>query len=432
MVRFVTTNKGNAVYNASDVGLGKSAMTIETLNRLGNPRTLIVCPSVVKLNWGDELEKWWKGRDAEILFFNKGSDLKHVSKHHDICVISYDLLRQKKIADALAALRFESLVLDEAHYVKNPNALRTHSTLRVVWPSVSHRYCLSATPFTTSVADCYTTFSRCAPGLFGSYYDFIDNFVETEETPWGIKHVGLKNPEILSKLIRHHFFLRLLADDPEVKLELPEVLWTQIKLPHKEYAVKLTKEEKEAHAKYVEELRAAIARGDQSIPHPPKAVASVRRELGLKKVSAVVEFVKNLLDSGTPTVIYFWHLDCIQSFVFSLGKTYNPYIIDGSKSETERYAAIEAFQSGETDCLVCQIKAAGVGINLTRCRAVVFGEISGSPADIKQALGRARRQGNKADSLLVYYFVTERTVEEETEATIISRAKDFKEAIDGS
>lgn len=427
MVKFLSTGDANGTYNGSDVGLGKTAMTVEALNRLGNPRTLVIAPSVVKLNWGDEIEKWWTGRDAEILYLDKSKELQYLHKHRDLVIVSYGLVRQKKVTEALAACKFDAIVLDEAHYVKNTESITTHCVLRTIWPTIPHRICLSATPFTHSIIDCYTTFSRLAPGTFGSYYEFADYFCEKEESIWGTKYVGVKNVDVLREIIRDKFFVRISAD--EAAIQLPEKQWTQIKLSNREYGVKLTAEEQEAHKKYLEELRQAFARDASYVPTPPKATATVRRQQAEKKVSAVIEFVKNLLDSGVKTIVYFQHLECIKKTVESLDG-YSITVIDGSKSEEERYKSIGAFNSGERDCIILQIKAGGHGINLPRAEAVVFGEITYVPSDVEQCIGRARRSGNEHKNLFIYYFVTEGTIEEQIEEAVIERAKVFKQVLE--
>lgn len=428
-MKFLESNDSHGTYNASDVGLGKTAMSIECINRLNSPKTLIVCPSVVKLNWGDELVKWYKtDYDRLLLYFNKSTEITHIkTTNYDLTIVSYGLIRQKGVAEVLAKQKYEVLILDESHYVKNSKAITTNAVLRVIWPNVRYRICLSATPFIGSISDCYTTFSRLAPKLFPNYYDFVDYFCEKEESQYGTKYVGSKHADELKALIRHYFFVRQTAD--EVGLALPEKIWTQIKLPHDEFSVKLTETEKEKQKEYLKELKRSFATGSNHFPKPPIALATKRHDQGLKKIPAIVEFVKNLLDSAMPTVVYFVHLDCIEEFTKQL-KDYNPTVITGEKTEDQRYISKSDFGSGKTDLLVCQIKAGGIGINLIRGKACVFGELSYSPADIEQCIGRVRRQGNTNKSTFIYYFVTKDTIEEEIESIVMEKSKTFKQILD--
>ena len=50
------------VYNASDLGCGKTIMTAVTLNHLKLKKILIICPAVMRLTWEDEFLRWTTGK----------------------------------------------------------------------------------------------------------------------------------------------------------------------------------------------------------------------------------------------------------------------------------------------------------------------------------------------------------------------------------
>lgn len=447
MINFLSSNPERGVYNASEAGCGKTAMTIATINNLlssnlpnnlpnqnSNLKTLIICPSVVKLNWRDELNLWlntdFLPMTCHIVPSVKDiKNLKNPANYGHIpsnfTIISYDLARKKEVAKVLASLKFDILILDEAHKCKATQSLTTNSVLRTIWPTTTYRICLSGTPFTTSIEDCWTTFSRLAPSKFPDYFSFVRKYCYEDRTPWGIKYYGLKNHEELRSIIRSHFFIRYTKE--EMAPELPEKNWIRIPLSYKEYGIKPTKEELEAHKVYIALLEEAIGSG-KAIPQPPVHFQTERKRQGLKKLSAVLEVVKDFVDNGIPTIVFFSFLETLQTFVKEMS-TYQPSIIYGEVKESKRYDEIKRFQEGKTNLFISQIHAGGIGINLQRAEHVVLAEMEYSPAVIGQAVDRAHRIG-QTKTVNIYYPVVEDTIEIEAEKIVMMKAKMFRKVLE--
>ena len=114
-VAFLLGRGLNAVL-ADDMGLGKTIMTIAAVLS-GNERALVVCPANVLYNWAAEVERFtgeravfWHGRDVD------DDDAR-------FRITTYDSLRLLDWRRTDAATR-GVLVLDEAHYVRNPDTQR--------------------------------------------------------------------------------------------------------------------------------------------------------------------------------------------------------------------------------------------------------------------------------------------------------------------
>lgn len=106
--------------------------------------------------------------------------------------------------------------------------------------------------------------------------------------------------------------------------------------------------------------------------------------------------------------------------------------LSGQNSQSERQAAVDAFQNDpDTKVFVSNIKAGGVGLNLTEARIVMFADMEWSPEIHAQAEDRAHRIG-QAGTVSVYYYVMEDTIEEDIVDLLEAKRKIIKEVMAGS
>lgn len=402
MVRILKERDG--VYNAYEMGLGKTIQAIEACQLLECKKVLVICPAVVKLVWNKEVKLW-----------------RHTTI--DFCVHSYD--HAAKYGKELSENHFDCLILDESHKVKNHLTKRAKAIFTHLWPKIHYKIALSGTPFTSSVIDCWTLFSRFAPEHFKDYWKFVYTYTKVVRTPFDIKFEGIKNADKLKKIIRSTFFIRRTKE--EVLPELPEKTWQKITLPES-LAIKMTPEQEKAQIAYQKKLIAAFKSGQPVRTPPPVSSATWRREQGLKKIPSIVEFSQNLLDQEIPIVIFCYHKEFVEKLNTSL-KKYNPVVITGETNAKDREHAVGAFQEGGSNLFIGNIEAAGVGITLTRSSTVLLAEFSWIPSTIQQAVARCHRIGQRSH-VNVYYFVVENSIEEDIIEAVMDRAKDFKSVLE--
>ncbi len=94
------------------------------------------------------------------------------------------------------------------------------------------------------------------------------------------------------------------------------------------------------------------------------------------------------------------------------GQLKSSVVVDGDTPMEKRQAAVVAFQAGEIDAFVGNIKAAGVGITLTRSSNVYFVDLDWTPASHDQAADRCHRIGQEG-TVNVRYYIAEDTLEED-------------------
>lgn len=121
-------------------GLGKSlqALSVASYYHEDWP-LLIICPSSLRLNWGEEITKWLPFMSRENIFvvlnakdghavLTKDRENKKVQGHtFGIVIVSYDLV--PKLIDEIKAYKFGVIIGDESHNLKNSKAQRTKAIL---------------------------------------------------------------------------------------------------------------------------------------------------------------------------------------------------------------------------------------------------------------------------------------------------------------
>lgn len=352
-VRFLMERK--RAYLADRMGLGKTVQAITAARRLGL-RPVVIAPASAVPNWRREWEKWGGEGDIEAVSYSK-------------------LVRG---ADAEPA---PLVVLDEAHYVKNPKAQRTKAALRLAMKS-ERAWLLSGTPMPNDPRELYTVFRylwperlpKDADGRTVNAFEWMNTFCHWRPTTYGPKVYGVKNAHRLTRMVNGIMLRRSLSS---VGLDLPPLRITVHYLPHDpDFATRLEEIQQE--------------RGDLSTPE-------ARRILGLHKVGAVGRQLQDELDAGEyrKIVVMYHHRDvgaALRDGFSAAGHMVTGF--DGSTPQDKRQEAIDLFQHDpRCRAFVVQQQAGGVAINLTAASEIALVEPDWSPEVNAQAIKRVHRIG---------------------------------------
>ena len=175
---------------ADEVGLGKTIeagiIITEASARLGElPRVLIVCPSMLTQKWEGEMQRRFS-LDFNIL--KRGDFMKFLERYAEYGeaekikgVISLQTLRSNKMIEDLRdiAPRFDIVIVDEAHYMRNPETLSNE--LGEVLSELSDAMLfLTATPLQLGTPDLFNLLSLLVPEEFSDFALFY-NLIEPNE-----------------------------------------------------------------------------------------------------------------------------------------------------------------------------------------------------------------------------------------------------------
>ncbi|MFN7146540.1 MAG: DEAD/DEAH box helicase, partial [Myxococcota bacterium] len=394
---------------ADDMGLGKTVQALALLaHRAELGPALIVAPTSVGFNWGREAARFAPGLRVRAL---RGPDrlamLDGVGPG-DVLVTSWDLLPRD--IDAIAAVRFATLVLDEAQAMKNATTARAKAAARV---DVDFRLALTGTPVENRVSELWSLFRVVAPGLLGSWERFRSRFALAIE-----RDDDQRRSAALARLIRP-FLLRRVKS--EVAKELPPRTDVRVE-------VALSREERQLYdaaratfaAQIAEEsgppeqrrfkVLAALTRLRQLACHP--RLVDPESPMGSSKLARLVEIVAELRAEGHRALIFSQftrQLALVREALAAEGVALR--YLDGETPEARRREEVDAFQRGDGDVFLISLKAGGTGLTLTAATYVIHLDPWWNPAVEDQATDRAHRIG-QTQPVTVYRLVAKGTIEE--------------------
>lgn len=251
-VEFLMASGGRAII-ADPPGLGKSLQAIGYHTHAGFSRTLVVCPASVKFAWASEVRKWTNRSYAII---DAKTDLSEIPSDTEFWIINYDIVR--KHFDMLAKTRFDLLVADECHYVKNHQAIRTKA-VRALSLNIPHIVLLSGTPLLSRPVEMFTLLNMIDRRTWANWYEFTRRYCVPGDAPilmadltekpiskvkigdkiigWERKENGLRRlvvTEVKNTLRRKAPLQRVVLSNGDVVTSTPDHLWlTGMSIPGK-------------------------------------------------------------------------------------------------------------------------------------------------------------------------------------------------------
>jgi len=189
ILKFLNTFKQRLLL-ADEVGLGKTIeagiIITEISARLGElSRVLIVCPSMLTQKWEREMQKRFSldfnilKKDDFMKFLQQYTEYGEAEKIKGI--ITLQTLRARKMIESLreVAPHFDIVIIDEAHYMRNPETLS--SELGEVLSELSDAMLfLSATPLQLGTPDLFNLLRLLIPEEFTDFALF-HNLIEPNE-----------------------------------------------------------------------------------------------------------------------------------------------------------------------------------------------------------------------------------------------------------
>nr|MCR5101129.1 DEAD/DEAH box helicase [Butyrivibrio sp.] len=347
-----------------EMGLGKTVQAIAAIAHIAVKSEksffLVICPASVLVNWCREIQKFSKV-NTHLVY---GEFLEDVfadwQENGGVAVTNYESMG--KIVDRIDNnMHLDMLLIDEAHYMKNPDAKRTQYIRRL--DNESERILMmTGTPLENRVEE------MC---------NLID-FIRPDMTK-KIKENAFMNQVSEFKELLSPVYIRRLRS--QVLEELPPVEERQV-------WCSMSMEDLDSYREAIDSKSFPAAR---RVGFLQEDISTSAKAVRLK------EICENAGDNGRRVVVFSFFRETISKVRAFLGDKCVGEIT-GSTPITERQDILDRFgESPEGSVLICQVQSGGTGLNIQHASIAIFCEPQIKPSLTNQAIARLHRMGQVRD-----------------------------------
>lgn len=354
-----------------EMGLGKTIEALAVLAHLrsrGGRRFIVICPAAVVTNWMREI-----GSKTDLIPHRLHGDGRAGAARTWLRTGGVGVTTFETLAWLEPYLHetgdLDCVVIDEAHYIKNPATKRARNCAGVLARS-GRALLLTGTPLENRI-DEFATLVR---------------YVRPELAP----NADSLSPRRFRKRVAPVYLRR---NQEDVLTELPELVEVDEWLP-------LSPDDMIAY-------RSAVGDGNFMAMRQAAMLQGHRSEKMLRLAEIVQEATQN-----RRRVIVFSNFRAVLGQVAQLlpGQVFGP--ITGSVRPDARQGMVDQFsRAGAGAVLVAQIVAGGVGLNIQAASVIVICEPQLKPTTEWQAIARARRMG-QIETVQVHRLLSEQCVDE--------------------
>jgi SNF2 family DNA or RNA helicase len=480
-----------------DLGMGKTAQILATLKAVDDDTSdafpaLVICPNSVKTGWEKQAILWKSNVNTYIV---TGSALQRrkileraKTDPRALVVINIEAVRllsrlapfgstrltrcracdkhgEEKITPARCEVHikvlndfgFNTVILDEAHRIKEPSSKQTRACWAVAHdPSVKRRFALTGTPVANHVGDLWSIMHFVMPTEYPTKSKFVDRYgLQAWNAFGGLDIVGI-NPvtrteffNILDARFRRTPKALVLSQLPRVvratrwvnmsakqahaytemekrmitRLDTGEVLLAANNLVNATRLLQLSSsycEVDEAEPVPLTVLSKCACYGQGLDEHALGCANGRRFIVRLIEPSPKLDAMEDIIDElgEKPVVIAAESRQLIELAAKRFAKRKEPIgLITGSISEFDRQQAIQRFQANQIRAILMTSKAGGTGVDgLQHSDTMICLQRSWSMIDNVQLDGRVDRIGSeKHNSVTIIDVVARDTIEETTQ-----------------
>jgi hypothetical protein len=437
---------------ADEPGLGKTAQALLAAHAAQAFPLLAVVPNVVKTSWAREAGIWSPTHPVTVVH----SDGDDVDAFSDIVVINYEILDRH--AGWLGEHGFRSMVVDEAHFIKNKSSQRSRHVLelseriqaRTARPLLM---ALTGTPLINDVEDFLAIWQFL--GWIGDKEPgpvLLSGLEQTGLTPIDYGFYPAARQTVIDLGIVRRRKADVAADIParriaDMPVELEGGLGASIRDAERALARRLVSRYDSALAVRTEAgernptgIDAALVRQvatwerrDAEEASSDGSVFALMRRIGQAKAVLAADYTAQLSHNVGKVVFFAKHIDVMDAAEDTFARRGIGYSsIRGDQTSRVRQANIDAFvKDDDVKVAVCSLTAAGVGLNLQVASNVVLAELSWTAAEQTQAIDRVHRIGQD-QPVTAWRILAAQTIDARIAELIDSKAALAARALDGS
>ena len=408
---------------AMGMGTGKSLVTVALLH--DKRYSLILCPKAVMSVWPREFERHadyladvvvLSGRStkAKAGALKLSMDRAMVSGRQLVVVCNYDAAWREALADAMLAVPWDAVVLDESHKIKAPGGRMSRfcGELRKVAKQV---FGLTGTPMPHSPLDIYAQYRAIDDKVFGRNFSRFRQSYAIMGGFGGKQVVGYKDADALRAK-----FLSIAFQAGRDVIELPEAV-------HQVVPVEIGPKARRVYTGLATAFYAELDVGEVTVANALVRLLRLQQVTGghLKLDSGAVEQVdgakqealEDLLEGmgPEPCVVFCRFTSDIGAVKLACASlSLSCCELSGAANQ------LAEWQAGHHQVIAVQIQSGGAGVDITRSRYCIYYSLGFSLGDYDQSLARIHRPGQQRE-VTYYHLIAKDTVDEQVYAALDAR-----------
>lgn len=378
---------------AYEVGVGKTVVSTVVASMWDSDHTLVLVPPILKDQW----KAWLESVGETDVCIYEGPKRSSYDLNHKWVIMSHAIFRDS-LNDIITFYDKEdvAVIVDEAHWIKNVQSKLYKGVYKFVGPD-RRILLLTATP-TSKPEDTYT-YIKIKTNCYRSFGHWEQLYVRSRDIFGSI--TAYQNLDELKEVFA-------LASVQRTKEEVFGFNLDPIYQPIK---YKLSAKHQKLYERLAEEQLLLLPQGDkidatnaQRLRHAlQQIVVNFSKFSGeVKDVSTAYQVLDNTLEDVDPMdkaksklVVWTNYVATSESVTAYLQAKFGTRAVVAAYGKVNSAKAIDAIMNDpECRILVAQPRSCGVGLNLQHvCSENLFLEMSTSPMEIRQALGRTWRVG---------------------------------------
>ncbi len=424
---FLEATGGKALL-AYQMGLGKTPMSLAYAWK-NKFKTVIICTASLKSNWCRQITKF-TGVTPLVLSGStpKQSDyITLLTGDHKFVVINYDIIgasieyddesvdeqgrkhtehKQRFLwTEALNFTKFDLIIFDESHYIKNTSSNRSQASRKLIAPHIIH---MTGTPVMNRPGELWPILTMLAPSVFPYEETFIRQYTLDGKRAINVEHLQAALKTIMIR--RKH---------ADVKKELPPL--DRITEYHE-----LSAKARKIYEKILQGVYERISEYDvhgrggsmSNVTNILVQIQRLKQVCAIDKVDATAELATELYDSSggenhSKILIFSQFKAVAYAISRRLGQEALCFVSRGehdfvTANDKTRDDLVQQFQSDPSiHYLVVTEKTAKEGHDITAAGTVIFNDLFWTPANHEQGEGRAYMRESDPHGITSYYMIVD-------------------------
>lgn len=347
-------------------------------------------------------------------------NLHRVRREPCVLVVNHESVWREPFARLVLEGGFDGFILDESHRAKQPTG-RLGQFMMAVSGRIPHKIALSGTPTPHDECDIFSQARFVRPSVFGYRWTIFKQDYAQLGGYTGTKPVGIrkdKRDEFTQKVSQ----LLYLVTKEELDLNLPPET-------HSTRTCALPEEHRKKYDELKDLFYTEIANG--TVTAKNAGVKSVRLQqftsghLRLDDSTAPIPVSTHkedllldvLADVDEPVVVFCKFIEDLRAIERCAQKHGLRY---GEVSGARKDITPDSTMPEDVDVLGVQLRAGGLGIDLTRSSLAIYYSVSYSMEEYEQSLARLARPGQRHPMRFVH-LVTENSIDEHVYEVLVER-----------